>query len=121
MRSAEEWLERVRAAEYDPDASVADVIAAAQAEAGLDAETRLRAEMFAVIDREKLAWKAKARREALAMDQPWSVPDVLAKLADAADHLLSVHDCDHLHYERVYAARDAARGYLAALAAKEGR
>lgn len=67
------------------------------------------------------AAQAEARREALAMDQPWSVPDVLAKLADAADHLLSVHDCDHLHYERVYAARDAARGYLAALAAKEGR
>lgn len=51
----------------------------------------------------------------LALATPWPVQDVLAKLADAADHLLNYHDCDRHGYEGVVAARDAARTIVAAL------
>jgi len=49
----------------------------------------------------------------LGMDTPWPITDVLAKLSDAADHLLRDHACDQHGYEDVAAARDAARAALA--------
>ena len=61
---------------------------------------------------------AAGRAEALAMGQPWSVLGILARLADAADHLLSGHDCDHLYYESAVAARDAAREFIRTLTGK---
>lgn len=42
-------------------------------------------------------------------DSPWPLPDVLKKLADAADHLLSDHSCDAHGHEGVAQARDTAR------------
>ncbi len=42
-------------------------------------------------------------------DSPWSLLDILEKLAGAADHLLGEHACDGHGYEGVMAARDAAR------------
>lgn len=48
-------------------------------------------------------------------DTPWPLADVLARLADAADHLLSVHDCDMQGWEGVGVARDKAREIVAAL------
>lgn len=51
--------------------------------------------------------------DTLRMAQPWSVPGLVAKLADAADHLLRDHDCDSHGWEEVGAARDAARTWLA--------
>lgn len=63
--------------------------------------------------------QAAGRREALRLDHPWPVPSILARLADATDHLLNAHDCDHLGYEAWCAARDAARHTLRALAAAE--
>jgi hypothetical protein len=50
----------------------------------------------------------------------WPVRDVLAKLADAAEHLLRGHDCDHHGYEEVDAAADSARAYLASPASPLG-
>jgi hypothetical protein len=49
----------------------------------------------------------------LGQDRPWPLVDVIAKLADAADHLLRDHDCDHLYYEKVVAAREHVVAYLA--------
>jgi hypothetical protein len=49
--------------------------------------------------------------------QPWSLRDVLARLADAADHLLDAHGCDAHGYEGVIEARDSARTAVAQLAA----
>ena len=43
---------------------------------------------------------------------PWSLLDVLARLTDAADHLLKEHDCDAHGHEEIAAARDAARMVL---------
>lgn len=40
---------------------------------------------------------------------PWPLRDVLLKLADAADHLRTVHDCDAHGYEEVMEAARAAR------------
>lgn len=44
-----------------------------------------------------------------AEDTPFPAVDVLRKLADYADHTFDAHNCDHLGYETVMAARDAAR------------
>jgi hypothetical protein len=49
--------------------------------------------------------------------QPWSLRDVLARLADAADHLLDAHCCDAHGYEGVIEARNAARTAVVQLAA----
>lgn len=49
----------------------------------------------------------------LGLDHPWSVLDVLSKLADAAEHLRDVHDCDAHGYEEVKAAAEAARAHVA--------
>lgn len=51
----------------------------------------------------------------LGMDQPWPILDVLERLAAAADHLLAAHSCDHLGYEGINAARDAARAHAGRL------
>ena len=40
---------------------------------------------------------------------PWPDGDLLARLASAADHLLTVHDCDCVGHEEVRAAVRAAR------------
>jgi hypothetical protein len=67
------------------------------------------------------AARAEGRREGMALDQPWPVPDMLARLADAADHLLTVHSCDRHGYEGVQHAIVAARAWLEArLAAPKG-
>jgi hypothetical protein len=58
------------------------------------------------------AGRGAMRGQALCLDQSWSVPGILARLADAADHLLHVHDCDHITWEAIAAARDAARASL---------
>ncbi len=71
---------------------------------------------------EQLTAALQAERErSLHLGEPWSVPDTLAKLADAADHLLKDHDCDAHGYEGVAAARDAARRMAARLATPAGR
>lgn len=48
----------------------------------------------------------------LAMDKPWPIFDVVARLCAAADHLLSAHDCDCHGHEAVAAARDAGHAWL---------
>lgn len=40
---------------------------------------------------------------------PWPLSDVLRVLADAAEHLLQVHDCDHDGYEAIDQAMRVAR------------
>ena len=52
------------------------------------------------------------RLRALMDETPWFLRDVLAVLCDAADYLLSTHDCDHEGYEGVMAARDAGQNAL---------
>lgn len=58
---------------------------------------------------------ARARREALRLDQPWPMVDILSKLVAAVHHLLSVHHCDHHGWEQDKAAVDAAFDAIAAL------
>jgi len=48
-------------------------------------------------------------RELLADDKPYPLTDVLAQLADAADHLLNYHSCDVHGYEGIGIVRDIAR------------
>ena len=63
-------------------------------------------------------WDDVAELEAiLNRRQPWTLRDVLHKLADAADHLLHHHDCDCHGYEEIVEAREVAR----ALALKIGK
>jgi hypothetical protein len=54
-----------------------------------------------------------------AVESPWSLPDVLSKLADAADHLLTDHACDSHGYEGVVQARDAARNIVSEILRKK--
>jgi hypothetical protein len=70
-----------------------------------------------LLDAERAARAEPGLREALRFDRPWPLTSVLAKLADYADHGLSTHSCDHVGYEGVMQARDAARDILAALEA----
>jgi hypothetical protein len=68
----------------------------------------------------ELALEAADRlREILAIAQPWPTKDVLARLADAADHLLRDHGCDAHGYEGVGAARDQARAIAARISAPD--
>lgn len=53
--------------------------------------------------------RREGAREALHMGEPWPIPDILNRLAGAAEHLLSVHSCDAHGYEGVDAAIKAAR------------
>lgn len=52
----------------------------------------------------------------LGFDRPWPLISVLRRLADAADHLNSAHDCDMHGYEEVREAAAAAREILRDLA-----
>ncbi len=54
----------------------------------------------------------KRARELLGLDQPWPLRDVIAKLADAADHLMNHHCCDTDGWEEICTARDRARAFL---------
>lgn len=51
-------------------------------------------------------------------DTAWPLHDVIAKLADAADHLLNDHACDTHGHEEIGVARDAARRWLTAREAR---
>lgn len=62
-----------------------------------------------------LAGNIAARDEALGMSGPWPFYEVLRQLADATDHLLKVHDCDHLGWEETDGALNSARAILARL------
>jgi hypothetical protein len=48
----------------------------------------------------------------IGADTPWPLGEVVKRLADAAEHLLRVHDCDTHGWEGIGQARDAAREYL---------
>lgn len=62
----------------------------------------------------------RQRDEALRMDTPWPIPEVLRKLADAADILLHQRNYDGHGHEEIGHARDAARAFLAATEPKRG-
>ena len=47
--------------------------------------------------------------KALGLDSPWPVQSVLRRLADAALHLLTVHDCDTKGWEGIKLAEHEAR------------
>jgi hypothetical protein len=66
-----------------------------------------------------MSTSAEASREALRMDDPWPIPDILKKLADATEHLLTEHDCDGHGYEAYEAAVRAARAF--SVAPEEGK
>lgn len=65
--------------------------------------------------------RADERRKVLAMTEPWCVPEIIRILAASADHFLEDHDCDHLGYEKVVAACEAAAGWLTELEAAPSR
>lgn len=56
-----------------------------------------------------LAARDRAVNEMLGLTGPWPIVSILRRLADAADHFLQVHDCDHHGWEGVGIARDEAR------------
>ena len=64
--------------------------------------------------------KAEAKLDfyLLDADTPWTVVDVLKKLADAADHLLHHHDCDCHGHEEIAVARDVAKAMSKSLGSK---
>ena len=45
-------------------------------------------------------------------DQPWPLRDIVAKLADAAEHLLHDHSCDAHGHEEIERALKRAREWL---------
>lgn len=51
----------------------------------------------------------EALRSVLAFDQPWNLPDVLDRLANAADHLLTDHGCDTHGWEMARGCANRAR------------
>jgi hypothetical protein len=51
-------------------------------------------------------------REALGQATPLPAPDVLEILADAVDHLLREHCCDHQQHEAWATAADRARAMV---------
>lgn len=57
--------------------------------------------------------KVKALEAVLGMSEPWPTMDILAKLIDATDHLLSVHGCDTHGHELFRAAVTAGKARLA--------
>jgi hypothetical protein len=86
---AEDWRYwRARALDFEEGASVE----AREADRGREEVARLRA--------------------AFGMDSPWPLLDVLARLADAADHLHTDHNCDTHGWETVRAAAEHARVYV---------
>ena len=58
-------------------------------------------------------------RKALALDTPFPADNVLLRLADAVDHLLSDHDCDAQGHEGLRLAEGAARQIAKALRERE--
>jgi NTP pyrophosphatase (non-canonical NTP hydrolase) len=62
--------------------------------------------------------RQQERDRVLHMGEPYSVPEVLGQLADAADHLLKGHDCDAHGWEGVGLARDAARRQVREMGAR---
>ena len=83
------------------------------------AATKALAGLAAALTRAEVAERERdeARREltaSLALDQAWSMPSVIRRLAEAADHLHHAHDCDHIQWETAHHARAAARAWLAA-------
>ncbi len=82
---------------------------------------RDRSALLRIVDdlRAELA-SAKAERERIiGLGGPWPLTSILARLADASDHLLTDHDCDAHGWEGVTCARDAARALLAKLESPE--
>jgi hypothetical protein len=65
------------------------------------------------------SWRERAERieaeltATFAADTPWPLPEVLAKLAHAADTLFDQYNYDGHGYEEIVSARDAARAFLA--------
>lgn len=51
-------------------------------------------------------------RKLEAADTAWPLRDLLTRLADAAEHLLTAHDCDCHGHESARAAIAAARGIV---------
>lgn len=56
-------------------------------------------------------------RAALSMDAPWPLPDVLEKLVEAVEHLLSAHSCDTHGYESYVVAIACGKAVLGNLRA----
>jgi hypothetical protein len=48
----------------------------------------------------------------MRMDEPWSLPEVLAKLIEATEHSLNFHSCDTHGHELFRAAANAGRSIL---------
>jgi hypothetical protein len=48
----------------------------------------------------------------MRMDEPWSLPEVLAKLIEATEHSLNVHSCDNHGHELYRSAAIAGRSIL---------
>jgi hypothetical protein len=69
------------------------------------------AERARFIEADRAAVRADERAKALLMGEPWPLPDIVRKLANATQHLLG----DHSGYESVVVALDAAREWLRAL------
>jgi hypothetical protein len=64
---------------------------------------------------EALGAASPVRLEELDADTPWPLTEILTQLADAVDHLLRDHDCDHMGWEVVCIARDRARAMVVTL------
>ncbi len=54
----------------------------------------------------------EALERVLHQDSPWSLREVITRLADSVDHLLGQHNCDHIGHEGKRYAVDAARALL---------
>lgn len=70
-----------------------------------------------VIKQQNVKARVSAFEAALGFDTPWPIHEVLARLADAADHLLRIHDCDAHGHELVRSAEQAARRIVRTLLA----
>jgi hypothetical protein len=55
---------------------------------------------------------AVQRTRLLALDTPWPLPDVLAKLIEATEHLLGHHGCDAHGHEEYRAAAESGKAVL---------
>jgi hypothetical protein len=93
------------------DKQAADVLKAV-----MDAERR-GDNMDPIIAAALRAAESSALERALGRDKPWSIADVLDKLADAAAHLLNDHNCDEHGWELVQGCVPRARAYASDLRA----
>lgn len=103
-----ELTEAVRALIEERDIAVAerDGVRQENAERRHEAATWLRTTKKLTAERDRL-------QDILGFATPYPALDVLRILADAADHLLDVHNCDNHGYEVVNAAARAARDIVA--------